>query len=76
MHERSRELSECTVLIAIAYVLSLRDVNHSVEAERFVSKLAASRHQLYGEEHKHTKDSVTVFNHIKKRLVQLVSFEV
>ena len=65
-----------TILIAIAYLLKLPDVDHLVEAERYVSKLAASSHQLHGEEqqHEHTKDSVTVFNQIKKRLVQLVYF--
>ncbi|KAL3761499.1 hypothetical protein ACHAWU_006529 [Discostella pseudostelligera] len=66
------ENSEPAILTGIAYALDLRTANFSIKAERLLIKLEATSRQVYGEEHKCTKQSREFLDMIvKRRLVRL-----
>lgn len=63
--------SEHTIKAGIAYVSNLRSAYCSIEAERLVTKLIATSRQVFGEDHKYTKESLELLNEIKRRIIFL-----
>lgn len=60
-----------TILTGYNYAVSLLNVYHSIEAERLLTKLAATSRQVYGEEHNCTNITVELLKKCKTRLVRV-----
>jgi hypothetical protein len=65
------ENSEHTIKAGINYVSSLQSAYCSIEAERLVTKLTDTSRQVFGEDHKYTKQTLKLLNRIKRRIVFL-----
>jgi hypothetical protein len=61
------------VMIAYNHARRLFRSNHIIEAERLLTKLAATSRQVYGEDHNYTKESVALSEECKVRLALLAS---
>jgi hypothetical protein len=59
--------SDQAILTGVAYAFCLRREFYSIQAERLVTKLAATSRQVFGEDHKCTKQSSELMNKIKRR---------
>ena len=65
--------SEHTIKAGISFVVRLRIAYCSIEAERLVTKLSATSRQVFGEDHKYTKQALELLNKIRRRFVFLGS---
>ena len=71
MLERKGQNAEETILFGYNYAISLIQNNHSIEAERLLTKLVATSRQVYGEDHRCTRKTAPLLKKIKRRLVVL-----
>jgi hypothetical protein len=60
-----------TILSGFDYATSLIQNNHSIEAERLLTELVATSRQVYGEDHRCTRQTAPLLKKIKRRLVVL-----
>ncbi len=63
--------AEGTILSGYHYADCLISANHSIKAERLLTKLVATSRQVYGDDHICTSENVSLLKKCKARLVQL-----
>ncbi len=71
--ERLGPNAEETIRAGYLYADCLISANHSIKAERLLTKLVATSRQVYGEDHNYTSRIVTLLKKCKMRLVLLAS---
>ncbi len=71
--ERLGPNNEGTILFGYDYARNLSVAHHSIEAERLLTKLAATSRQVYGDDHNCKIKTVTLLEQCKVRLVMLAS---
>ena len=71
--ESAGKNAEGTICAGHNYALELLLANHSIKAERLLTKLAATSRQVYGENHNSCIKTVTLLKKCKMRLVILLA---